>query len=183
VRVVDPETLEALPQGRAGELWVRSDPMVTSYWRRPRRTAAAFVEADGKPWYRTGDIMRLDAEGYLYFIDRVADAVSPNGAVSITEIESALQEHPAVTAACVVGAAEDDRLKAFVVLKENQRGVAGSDLTAWLAARLPEHKVPQYIEFRDALPKSKVGKLLRRELKGEEEELARKGRWDQTVED
>ena len=151
--------------------------MVQGYWNRPTDTERAFVTLNGRLWYRTGDIMRRDPDGHLYFVDRVADAaVSEGRRVSVSFVEGVLQEHPAITGACVVGLSDDkrgQRLKAFVVLKEGTRGVSGGELTSWLKSRLPAHMVPQYIEFRDVLPKTKVGKLLRRELRDEEQ--ARRG--------
>ena len=187
IRIVDPHTLEDLPAGQPGELLVGSEPMVESYWNRPAETAAAFINLDGRLWYRTGDIMRQDSDGYLYFVDRVTDSIVYRGhRISVSEIETAIQEHPAVTGACVVGVPDADtgeRIKAFVVLKDNQRGLSGQHLINWLEKRLPEEKVPQHIEFRDTLPKSKVGKLLRRELRSEARERLKKGVWDQAVED
>ncbi|MFH1137008.1 MAG: AMP-binding protein [Pseudomonadota bacterium] len=189
LRIVEPMTLRDLPPGKAGELLVGSDPMVSGYWNRPRETAAAFIELDGLLWYRTGDIMRLDEKGYLYFVDRVSDAIYTRGRrVSVSEIEAAIQAHPAVTAACVVGVPDPDpeageRIKTFVVLKDNQRGLGGQELLDWLGTRLPPHKVPRYVEFRDTLPKSKVGKLLRRELRGEEQQRLKKSEWDEAVKD
>jgi long-chain acyl-CoA synthetase len=186
LKLVDPDTLDDVPDGRPGELLVGSDPMIEAYWNRPEESNRAFISVDGRLWYRTGDMLRRDDDGYYYFVDRVDDAVwTRNGRVSVSEIETRLQEHPAVTAACVVGApgADGDRLKAFVVLKENQRGLAGRDLTLWLGQRLPPHKIPEYIEFRDSLPRSKVGKLLRREIRSEQQGRLIKGRYDAAAED
>ena len=146
ITIVDPETLRPVLPGQAGELLVGSEPMITSYWNRPRETAAAFIELDGLAWYRTGDIMKQDEDGYLYFVDRVSDALIHRGRkVSASQIEVAIQEHPAVTGACVVGVPDGnngDRIKAYVVLKENQRGISAGDLLAWLAARLPADMMP-----------------------------------------
>jgi long-chain acyl-CoA synthetase len=91
--------------------------------------------------------------------------------VASSEIEAALQEHPAVIASCVVGIPDEkvgERIKAFVILKADVKGVSAYDLIKWCKDRLAPYKIPQYIEFRDMLPKSKVGKLLRRELRAEE---------------
>ena len=127
---------------------------------------------DGRKWYRTGDIVSMDEKGYLYFVDRTVDTIKHKGyRVSASEIESVLQEHPAVIGACAVGVPDADvgeRIKAFVVLKEDIKGITGYDLIKWCRQKLASYKVPQYIEFRDMLPKSKVGKLLRRELRAEE---------------
>ncbi len=187
IRIVDPVTLAVMPRGEPGELLVGSTPMVESYWNRPQETAKAFIELDGLLWYRTGDIMRMDRDGYMYFVDRVSDAIQRKGQrISVSQIEVRIQEHPAVIGACVVGVPDSDlgeRIKAFVVLKDNQRGLTGQDLMNWLRQRLPSHQVPQHIEFRDTLPKSKVGKLLRRELRFEERERLRKGEWDEAVDE
>ncbi len=179
VRVVAPDTLEPVPVGAAGELLVSSDPMVSAYWEQPEETAAAFVELAGRRWYRTGDIVRMDGDGFVYFVDRSADVIKHKGyRTSASEVEAALQEHPAVVAACVVGVPDPDvgeRVKAFVVLKKDVKGVTGQDLIHWCRSRLAAYKVPQYVEFRDMLPKSKVGKLLRREIRGEERRRAGTG--------
>lgn len=172
VKIVNPDTLEPVPPGEAGELIVSSERMVTHYWNKPEETAVSFVELEGQKWYRTGDIVSADDKGYFYFVDRTVDTIKHKGyRVSASEIESVLQEHPAVVGACAVGIPDPDvgeRIKAFVVLKEDIKGITGYDLLKWCRERLAPYKVPQYIEFRDMLPKSKVGKLLRRELRAEE---------------
>ncbi|MCL5263929.1 MAG: AMP-binding protein [Chloroflexi bacterium] len=170
--LVDPDTLEPVAEGGSGELLVSSDHMVTAYWNKPEETARHFVDIDGQRWYRTGDIVRIDKEGWLYFMDRSVDIIKHKGyRVAASKIEAVLQEHPAVIAACAVGIADPavgERIKAFVVLKEDVKGVTAYDLATWCRQRLASYEVPQYIEFRDMLPKSKVGKLLRRELRAEE---------------
>jgi long-chain acyl-CoA synthetase len=172
IKIVNPDTLEPVPIGEPGELIVSSDRMVKAYWNKPEETAVSFVELENRKWYRTGDIVSMDEKGYLYFVDRTVDTIKHKGyRVSASEIESVLQEHPAVIGACVVGVPDQDvgeRIKAFVVLKEDIKGITGYDLIKWCRQKLASYKVPQYIEFRDMLPKSKVGKLLRRELRAEE---------------
>lgn len=176
--IVNPETLEPVPPGEAGELLAASDPMVEGYWNKPEETALSFVELAGRKWYRTSDIVSRDEAGYLYFVDRTVDTIKHRGyRVSASEIESVLQEHPAVIGCCAVGVPDADvgeRIKAFVVLKEDIKGITGYDLLKWCRERLASYKVPQYIEFRDTLPKSKVGKLLRREMRAEERKLHEK---------
>ncbi len=163
---------EAVPVGEPGELLVSSDRMVTAYLNKPEETAAAFVEIDGRLWYRTADIVKQDENGFLYFVDRTVDTIKHKGyRISASEIEAALQEHPAVIESCVVGIPDEkvgERIKAFVVLKKDIKGITGYELTKWCRKRLIAYKIPQYIEFRDMLPKSKVGKLLRREIRSEE---------------
>jgi long-chain acyl-CoA synthetase len=172
VKIVDPAALKPVQPGEPGELLVSSPQMVAAYLNKPEETRSAFVEIDGRLWYRTADIMRMDADGNLYFVDRTVDTIKHKGyRVSASEIESVLQEHPAVISACVVGVPDDtmgERIKAYVVLKADTKGITGYELTKWCRKVLVSYKVPQYIEFRDMLPKSKVGKLLRREIRDEE---------------
>lgn len=172
VKLVDPDTLEPVPSGEPGELLVSSDHMIRSYWNKPSETAECFIEMDGRLWYRTRDIVRIDEKGWLFYLDRSVDTIKHKGyRVAVSEIEAVLQEHPAVISACVVGVPDEkvgERIKAFAVLKSDVKGVSAYDLLKWCRERLAPYKVPQYIEFRDMLPKSKVGKLLRRELRAEE---------------
>ena len=187
VCIVDPESLSEVSLGTPGEILVRSDPMVTYYWNKPEETGEAFVELDGKLWYRTADVVSMDQEGYLYFVDRTVDTIKHKGyRVSASEIEAVLQEHPAVVGSCVVGIPDPkvgNRIKAYVVLKEDIKGMTGYDLIRWCRDKLVSYKVPHYIEFRDMLPKSKVGKLLRREMRSEEKKRLEKGKWDEALGD
>jgi len=173
VKIVDAATQEPVPTGEPGELLVFSTHMVSSYLNKPEETAASFVELDGKKWYRTADIMSMDEDGNLYFVDRTVDTIKHKGyRVSASEIESVLQEHPAVVASCVVGVPDEkvgERIKAYVVLKKDIKGITGYELIKWCRKILVAYKIPHYIEFRDMLPKSKVGKLLRREIRSEEQ--------------
>lgn len=172
VRIEDPATLGPVGPGEAGELLVSSKYMVKAYLNKPEESAASFVEQDGRIWYRTADIMSMDGDGYLFFVDRTVDTIKHKGyRISASEIETLLQEHPAVVASCVVGIPDEkvgERIKAYVVLKEDVKGITGYDLIKWCRKSLVSYKVPHYIEFRDMLPKSKVGKLLRREIRSEE---------------
>ncbi|MFZ5867316.1 MAG: class I adenylate-forming enzyme family protein [Thermodesulfobacteriota bacterium] len=172
VMVVEPDGLEPVALGQPGELLVHSDRMVTAYLNKPEETEKSFVQIGGKLWYRTADIVRQDENGFFYFVDRTVDTIKHKGyRISASEIEAVLQEHPAVIESCVVGLADPkvgERIKAFVVLKKDIKGVTGYELIRWCRKRLIEYKVPQYVEFRDMLPKSKVGKMLRREIRSEE---------------
>ena len=173
VKLVDPATLSPVAPGEQGEALVHSDRMVRAYWNKPEETKEAFVEIEGDLYYRTADVLTLDENGHYYFVDRTVDTIKHKGyRVSSSEIEGVLQENAAVIGACVVGIPDEkvgERIKAFVVLKEDVKGITGYDLIKWCRKRLAGYKVPQYIEFRDMLPKSKVGKLLRREVRNEEE--------------
>jgi long-chain acyl-CoA synthetase len=172
LRIVEPATLKPVEPGQSGELIVHSAHMVTSYLNKPEETADSFVELDGLTWYRTADVMSMDEAGNFYFVDRTVDTIKHKGyRVSASEIEAVLQEHPAVIGACVIGIPDKmvgERIKAYVILKEDIKGITGYDLIKWCRQNLVSYKIPQYIEFRDMLPKSKVGKLLRREIRDEE---------------
>jgi len=171
-KIVDPDTFEPVPVGETGELVVTSDYAVKHYWNKPEETARSYVEMDGKVYYRMGDYVKQDDKGEIYYIERSADIIKYKAyRVSASEIEAVLQDHPTVIGACVVGVSDPkvgERIKAMVVLKEDARGVDASELIRWCRERLAPYKIPQYIEFRDMLPKSKVGKLLRREIREEE---------------
>ena len=127
-----------------------------------------------------GDFVSEDEDGQLYYVERSADLIKHKDyRISASEVEAVLQDHPTVIGACVVGVPDErvgERIKAIVVLKEDARGVGGSDLIKWCREHLAPYKVPAYIEFRDMLPKSKVGKLLRREIRDEERRRVSKGK-------
>lgn len=172
VLVADPETLVPVPQGQSGELLVTSPYTIKKYWNKDEETARSYVEINGATYYRMGDYVRQEPDGQLAYMERSADMIKHKGyRVSASEVEAVLQDHPTVIGACVVGVPDakvGERIKAIVVLKQDARGVGGADLLRWCKDRLASYKVPSYIEFRDMLPKSKVGKLLRREIRDEE---------------
>ena len=171
-RVVDPATLEPVAAGQVGELLVTSPYSLKTYWNKPDETQRAYVNLDGETYYRMSDFVRQDESGELVYVERSADIIKHKGyRVSASEVEAVLQDHSTVIGACVVGVPDPkvgERIKAIVVLKEDARGVGGAELINWCRERLATYKVPSYIEFRDMLPKSKVGKLLRREIRDEE---------------
>jgi len=176
-KVVNSDTLEDVPRGEVGELLVSSS-FLRPYHNNHEETERSFIEIDGVMWYRVGDYVKMDDDGELYYVDRTADIIKHKGyRVSASEIEAVLQDHPAVIGACVVGVPDPkvgERIKAIVVLKEDARGVGSQELSAFCRERLAPYKIPQYVEFRDMLPKSKVGKLLRRELRAEERRKSEK---------
>jgi long-chain acyl-CoA synthetase len=176
--LAEPESLAPVPQGEVGELLVTSDYTVKSYWRKPDETEYSFIQLNGETYYRMGDFMKMSADGELEFVERTADIIKYKAyRVSASEIEAVLQDHPTVIGACVVGIPDPkvgERIKAIVVLKEDARGVGSTELLRWARDRLAPYKIPHYIEFRDMLPKSKVGKLLRREIRDEEKRKLQK---------
>ena len=179
-KIVDPDTLEPVPMGETGELLVTSDYTIKNYWKKLEETARSYVEIDGTVYYRMADYVRQDERGEIYYVERSADIIKYKGyRISASEIEAVLQDHPTVIGACVVGVPDErvgERIKAMVVLKEDARGVDASQLIRWCRERLAPYKIPGYIEFRDMLPKSKVGKLLRREIRDEERTRIAEGR-------
>jgi len=172
VKLVIPGTTEPVPPGEAGELLLNSKYGPKRYWNSPIDTESSFIKLEGKIWYRTKDIVRFEEGQYIFFVDREADLIKHKGyRIAAAEIERVLQEHPAVIAACAIGVPDlkvGERIKAFAVLRNDVKGVTAQELIGWCKGRLAPYKVPEYIEFRDSLPKSKVGKLLRREIRGYE---------------
>jgi long-chain acyl-CoA synthetase len=170
--IVDPETLEKVPENQSGELLVTSPYTLKEYFNKPEETRKTYIEIGGKTWCRMGDFVSALPTGELIYMERSADIIKHKAyRVSASEVEAALQDHPTVIGACVVGVPDPkvgERIKAIVVLKEDARGVGGTELIAWCRERLAPYKIPSYIEFRDMLPKSKVGKLLRREVRDDE---------------
>lgn len=171
-QIVDPETLEVVGLGEVGELLVTSANSIKHYLNKPEETLASFVELEGETYYRTGDYVKSGTSGDIVYVERSADILKHKAyRVSASEVEAVLQDHPVVVGACVVGVPDPkvgERIKAIVVLKDDAKGVGAAELINWCSQHLASYKVPSYIEFRDMLPKSKVGKLLRREIRDEE---------------
>ncbi|MGH7279184.1 MAG: AMP-binding protein, partial [Candidatus Rokuibacteriota bacterium] len=165
-RIVDLATGADAAPGQSGELLIRGPQVMRGYWNRPAATAEAMQGA----WLRTGDVAVMDAEGYFAIVDRKKDMINTAGfKVWPREVEETLYTHPAVQLVAVVGVPDDYRgeaVKACVVVKDAQRGqVSEGELVAFCRARLTAYKVPRVIEFRDALPTSGAGKVLRRMLR------------------
>jgi long-chain acyl-CoA synthetase len=170
--VVNPETLECVPVGETGELVLAGPNIMQGYWQRPEDTARAFVEKAGFRWMRTGDIVRMDEEGYFHFYDRSKDLIKYKGhSVFAKDVEDVLYGHPQIKAAGVIGVADPavgQRIKAIVVLQGDARGkVSEEEIKAYCRQQLAEYKVPHIVEFRGELPKTDVGKVSRRELREE----------------
>jgi long-chain acyl-CoA synthetase len=164
-RIVD-EAGRDVTAGEAGELLIRGPQVMLGYWNRPEETARAL--ADG--WLHTGDVARMDPDGYFAIVDRRKDQINTAGfKVWPREVEETLYAHPAVRQAAVIGVPDGYRgeaVKAFVVLADAQRGrVDAADLVAFCRERLSGYKVPRAVEFRETLPMSAAGKVLRRALR------------------
>jgi len=164
-RIVDVETgTRDLPLGEAGELVLRGPQVMKGYWNKPKETADVLRNG----WLFTGDIARKDEDGYFYIVDRKKDLIIAGGFnIYPREVEEVLFEHPAIKEAAVIGLPDPYRgetVKAFVVMKDGASATT-EEIIAWCRERLASYKVPRHVEFRDSLPKSGVGKYLRRELR------------------
>jgi len=167
--VVNPETLEFVPAGEVGEL-VISGPQVMKGYLDDEENKRVFFEALGMRWFRTGDMVRMDEDGYFYFVDRIKDLIKYKGfSVFPAEVESVLYEHPAVKEAAVVGIPDErvgQRIVAAVVIKPEKKGeVSKEELAKYCAERLAEYKLPSDFIFLDEIPKTAVGKVLRRAVR------------------
>ena len=172
--IMDYEKFTEKKIGEEGELWVKGPQVMQGYWGKPDETAKTITE-DG--WLRTGDIARRDEDGYFYIVDRLKDIIIASGFNIVPrEVEEVLFLHPKVQEAVVVGVPDKFRgesVKAFVVLKEGQTATA-EEIVEFCKERLAPYKVPRQIEFRTELPKTQVGKFLRRVLVEEEREKLQK---------
>jgi long-chain acyl-CoA synthetase len=164
VRVVDVDGKDVAPGG-VGEIWARGDNVMTGYWNKPVETAEV-LDRDG--WYHTRDLAQIDEEGYLYIVDRAKDMIISGGEnVYSVEVENALGSHPAVLEVCVIGIPDErwgEAVKGCVVLKPGATATE-AELIAYAKTRIAAYKCPKSLDFVDALPKSAVGKLLKRELR------------------
>ena len=166
VKVVDPDGT-ALAVGDVGELWIKGPNVVTGYWNKPEATAASF--SDG--WLHSGDVARLDEEGFVYIVDRAKDMIIRGGEnVYCVEVEAALYEHPAVNDAAVIGIPHQvlgEEVGAVVYALPGM-DVSEEELRVHVAARLAAFKVPVRVWFRDEpLPRNPAGKILKRDLRTE----------------
>jgi long-chain acyl-CoA synthetase len=163
--VVHPDSREPLAAGEVGEVAVRGPNVMLGYWEKPRQTADVLVDG----WYHTGDLGRLDSDGYLYLVDRAKDMIVTGGEnVYSTEVEDVLYRHPAVAEAAVFGIPDERWGEAVhaVVVPRTAVTVTEEDLVAHCRGSIAGYKVPKRIELRDEpLPKSGAGKVLKRELR------------------
>jgi len=173
--IVDVDGKDFMPVNEVGELILHGPNIMQGYWKRPESYAEAFVEIDGKKWLRTGDLVRMDEEGYFHFFDRKRDLIKYKGySVFARHVEEVLYKHPQVKAAGVVGIPDPSvgqNIKAYVVLQSEARGkVSEEEIMEFCRQNLAHYKVPKIVEFRGELPKTDVGKISRRELREEAEE-------------
>ena len=168
-RIVDPLTLTEVAQGEVGEIITHGPQVFQGYWNDPEKTADAFIEHDGKRFFRTGDLARMDEDGYYFMVDRLKRMINASGyKVWPAEVEAILYRHPGVQEACIIGARDAYRgetVKAVVVPRADWKDrLAADDLIAWARDEMAAYKVPRLVEFVDALPKSGTGKVMWRAL-------------------
>jgi len=171
--VIDPESLRPLPTGEVGEIISSGPQLMKGYWNNPEATRAAFLEIDGRTFLRTGDLGRMDEDGFFYIADRLKRMINASGyKVWPAELEATLYHHPDIREVTIVSAPDARRgetVKAWVVLKEDSQGkVSAEDIIAWSREHMATYKVPRLVAFTDALPRSGTGKIQWRSLQDEE---------------
>jgi fatty-acyl-CoA synthase len=175
-RVVDPDTFRELGVGERGEIVIHGPMVFAGYWKRPEATQAAFIDLEGKKFFRSGDLGHVDADGYFFLTDRLKRMINASGfKVWPAEVEALMFRHPAIQEACVISAIDSYRgetVKAVVVLRASHQGqVSEQDIIDWCRDNMAVYKVPRIVEFTNALPKSGSGKVMWRAL--QEAEAAR----------
>jgi len=172
-RIIDPDTLAELPPGQVGEIVTNGPQVFKGYWGHADATQASFMQIDGRPFFRTGDLGQMDDEGYFFITDRLKRMINASGfKVWPSEVELLLFRCPAVQEACVIAtrdAYRGESVKAVVVLRAEARGVTTPEhIIAWAREHMAAYKVPRQVEFADALPKSGSGKVMWRLLQEKE---------------
>jgi fatty-acyl-CoA synthase len=171
-RVINLDSGSELPPDEVGEIIVHGPQVFQGYWKQPQATAEAFVEHDGKRFFRTGDLGYYDHEGYFFITDRLKRMINCSGfKVWPAEVEAMLYAHPAIQEACVIGVHDQYRgetVKAVVVLRSGSKGIEPKDIIDWARERMAAFKVPRFVDFVESLPKTATGKILWRELQEKE---------------
>lgn len=171
-RIIDVETLQELGVGQTGEIVLHGEQVFGGYWRRDEATAEAFIELEGKRFFRSGDIGYYDEEGYFFLVDRVKRMINASGfKVWPAEVESLLYGHPAIREVCIISSPDERRgetAKAVVVLAAGQEQVSADEILSWCQQNMSAYKCPKQIAFAESLPKSPTGKILWRALQEQE---------------
>ena len=175
-RVIDPTTLEEVPQGEQGEIIMSGPQIFSGYWKRTDATSDAFIDHDGKRFFRSGDLGHVDEEGYFFITDRLKRMINASGfKVWPAEVEALMFKHPAIQEACIISTVDTYRgesVKAVVVLRAAFKDkVSEDEIIAWCKDNMAAYKYPRVVQFMDALPKSGAGKVMWRAL--QEAEVAK----------
>ena len=167
-RVVDPDTLQEVPVGEQGEIIIHGPEVFEGYWKRPEATEAAFIEFEGKRFFRSGDLGRMDEDGYFFLTDRLKRMINASGfKVWPAEVEALMFRHPAVQEACIIAAKDSYRgetVKAVVVLRPTHQHTTEQEIIDWCRENMAVYKMPRVVQFADSLPKSGTGKVMWRAL-------------------
>jgi fatty-acyl-CoA synthase len=167
-RVVDPDTLQEVPVGEQGEIIIHGPEVFEGYWKRPEATAAAFIEFEGKRFFRSGDLGRMDEDGYFFLTDRLKRMINASGfKVWPAEVEAMMFRHPAIQEACVIASKDSYRgetVKAVVVLRSTHQDTTEQQIIDWCRENMAVYKVPRIVQLANALPKSGSGKVMWRAL-------------------
>ncbi|MEY1662349.1 long-chain-fatty-acid--CoA ligase [Isoalcanivorax beigongshangi] len=171
-RVIDPDTLEELPPGEVGELITCGEQVMVGYWNNPTANEESFLIRDGKRFFRTGDLVSVDEEGYFFMRDRLKRMISVSGyKVWPAEVESLFYHHPQVQEACIVSVPDrrsGEAVKAVLVMKPGATHDE-ADIIAWARSKMAVYKAPRFVEFRSSLPRSATGKIQWREVQDEQQ--------------
>ena len=171
-RVIDPETLAEMPQGEQGEIIMNGPQVFSGYWKREDATKAAFIEIDGKSFFRSGDLGHIDEDDYFFITDRLKRMINASGfKVWPAEVEALMFRHPAVQEACIISkqdAYRGESVKAVVVLRASHKQTTEQDIIDWCRDNMAVYKMPRIVQFVDALPKSGSGKVMWRTLQDAE---------------
>jgi fatty-acyl-CoA synthase len=173
-RIIDPITLKEVPQGEQGEIIMSGPQVFQGYWKRLDATADAFIEIDGKRFFRSGDLGRMDEQGYFFITDRLKRMINASGfKVWPAEVEALMFRHPAIQEACIIAtrdAYRGETVKAVVVLRAAAKGqTTEDDIINWCKENMAAYKYPRVVQFVDALPKSGSGKVMWRALQEAEQ--------------
>ena len=167
-RVIDPDTLQEMPVGEQGEIIMHGPEVFQGYWKRPDATAQAFIEFEGKKFFRSGDLGRMDEDGYFFLTDRLKRMINASGfKVWPAEVEALMFRNPAVQEACIIStqdAYRGESVKAVVVLRATHKDTTEQQMIDWCRENMAVYKVPRTVQFVDVLPKSGTGKVMWRAL-------------------
>jgi fatty-acyl-CoA synthase len=170
--VVDPTTLKELGPNEVGEIVTHGPQVFLGYWNKPDANRDCFVEVDGKKFFRTGDLGRVDEDGYFFIVDRLKRMINASGfKVWPAEVEAMLYAHPGVQEAVIIGTKDPRRgesVKAVIVPKANAK-IDESSFIEWCQANMAAYKVPRSVEFVETLPKTGSGKIMWRALQEQED--------------
>jgi long-chain acyl-CoA synthetase len=174
--IIESEGMNFVPVGEVGEMILNGPNIMQGYWKREKESKDSLIDIDGEKWLRTGDIVRMDEEGYFSFFDRKRDLIKFKGySVFARHVEEVLCQHPQIKTAGVVGVPDPkvgNIIKAYVVLESEARGkLSEEEIINFCKDNLAHYKVPKIIEFRGELPKTDVGKVSRRELREEGDDV------------